>query len=101
MKANLDIEKLLEEFELVNTELVVIMRYQRRIILNIAPVYKENIIHGGIIYFIPERMFCGLFLRKNHIPVKFDLAYLLEIQISFLKVPVNTEDNSKFIIRKF
>ena len=27
---------------------------------------------------IPNRMFCGLFLRKNHVSVEFDLGYLLK-----------------------
>jgi hypothetical protein len=85
MKKNLDIEKLLEEFELVNPELVKIMRLLRKMILEIAPVSEEKIMYGGIIYSIPERMFCGLFLRKNHISVEFDLGYLLEDKDKYLE----------------
>lgn len=78
MKKNIQIEKLFQEFELVNPGLVIIMRSLRKMVLKIAPVSEEKIMYGGIIYSIPERMFCGLFLRKKHISVEFDLGFLLE-----------------------
>ena len=34
--------------------------------------------YGGIIFTIPDRMFCGLFLRNKHVSVEFDLGYLLK-----------------------
>ena len=47
-------------------------------VLTIAPSSDEKVMYGGIIFTIPDRMFCGLFLRKNHISIEFDLGYLLE-----------------------
>ena len=85
MKKNIKIEKLFQEFELVNPGLVIIMRSLRKMVLKIAPVSEEKIMYGGIIYSIPERMFCGLFLRKNHISVEFGLGYLLKDKNKYLE----------------
>lgn len=41
--------------------------------------------YGGIIFFIPDRMFCGIFLRKNHISIEFDLGYLLKDKKKYLE----------------
>jgi hypothetical protein len=85
MRENREIEKLLQDFELVNPPLVLIIRSLRKIVRKIAADSKEKIMYGGIIYSIPERMFCGLFLRKNHISVEFDLGYLLNDEDKYLE----------------
>ncbi|MBT8378141.1 MAG: DUF1801 domain-containing protein [Ignavibacteria bacterium] len=85
MRKNLEIEKLLQDFELVNPVLVIIMRSLRKMVRKIAPDSEEKIMYGGIIYSMPERMFCGLFLRKNHISVEFDLGYLLNDDDEYLE----------------
>ncbi len=77
MKTNERIIKLIQEFEFVNPELGKIIQSLRKMILSIAPESQEKVMYGGIIFSIPERMFCGLFLRKNHVSVEFDLGYLL------------------------
>jgi len=85
MSKNIEIEKLLQDFELVNPPLVFIMRSIRKMVRKIAPDSEEKIMYGGIIYSIPERMFCGLFLRKSHISVEFDLGYLLNDDDKYLE----------------
>ena len=85
MRENIEIEKLLQDFELINPPLVLIMRSLRKMVRKIAPDSEEKIMYGGIIYSIPERMFCGLFLRKNHISVEFDLGYLLNDDDNYLE----------------
>ena len=78
MKNNTEIEKLLEDYELVNPLLVPIIISLRKMVYKLAPDAAEKKMYGGIIFSTPGRMFCGLFLRKNHISVEFDLGYLLE-----------------------
>lgn len=85
MKKNIQIEELLQEFDLLNPELAIVIRSLRKMILKIAPVSEEKKMYGGIIYSIPERMFCGLFLRKNYISVEFDLGFLLKDKDKFLE----------------
>ena len=78
MKENIRIIELLQDFEIVNPELGKIIQSLRKMIRIIAPNSEEKVMYGGIIYKIPDRMFCGLFLRKNHVSIEFDLGYLLE-----------------------
>jgi len=77
MKTNEKIIKLIQDFELINPELGKIVQILRKMVLFISPESKEKVMYGGIIFSIPERMFCGLFLRKNHVSVEFDLGFLL------------------------
>jgi hypothetical protein len=85
MRENMEIEKLLQGFELVNPMLAVVIRSLRKMVRKIAPDSEEKMMYGGIIYSIPERMFCGLFLRKNHVSVEFDLGYLLNDNDDYLE----------------
>lgn len=85
MNNDMQIEELLQDFEMVNAELGGIMRSLREMVLVIAPDSDEKVMYGGIIYAIPGRMFCGLFLRKRHISVEFDLGCLLEDRFGYLE----------------
>lgn len=78
MEKNQRIKQLLQDFDAVNPELGKIIRSLRKTVLSIAPESVEKIMYGGIIFTIPDRMFCGLFLRKNHVSVEFDLGFLLQ-----------------------
>jgi len=78
MKTNQRIKRLLQDFDCVNPEFGKIIRTLRKTVLSIAPNSEEKVMYGGIIFTIPDRMFCGLFLRKNHVSVEFDLGYLLK-----------------------
>ena len=78
MKKNDSITRLIQDFKLINSELGKIIRSLRKKVLSIAPISDEKVMYGGIIFTIPNRMFCGLFLRKNHISIEFDLGYLLK-----------------------
>ena len=85
MKENIKIIELLQDFEMVNPELGKIIKSLRKAILIIAPDSEEKVMYGGIIFQIPDRMFCGLFLRKNHISIEFDLGYLLKDKNGYLE----------------
>ncbi len=85
MKEKIRIKKLLADFAFVNPDLAKIIRSLRKMVLAIAPTSKEKVMYGGIIFYMPERMFCGFFLRKNHISIEFDLGYLLKDQDGHLE----------------
>ena len=85
MEENIRIIKLLQDFEFVNPELGKIIQSFREIILIIAPKSEEKVMYGGIIFKIPGRMFCALFLRKKHISIEFDLGFLLKDKNEFLE----------------
>lgn len=72
------IKNLLQDFDLINPELASIIRDILEIVFSIAPNSGEKVMYGGIIFTIHNRMYCGLFLRKNHVSVEFDLGYRLD-----------------------
>ncbi len=72
MGDNMSIEKLLADFDLMNPELAPVIRTLREMVLEIAPDAEEKVMYGGLIYQIPGRIFCGLFMRKQHVSVEFD-----------------------------
>jgi len=78
MKINQSIKKLLQDYGSVNPELAEVIHLLRKMTLSVAPNSEEVVMYGGIIFKIPNRMFCGLFLRKSHVSVEFDLGYLLK-----------------------
>ena len=85
MKTNARIAKLLRDFEIVSPELGKIIRFLRKSALKIAPNAEEKIMYGGIMLTTPGRMFCGLFLRKNHVSVEFDFGILLNDPDNYLE----------------
>ena len=44
----------------------------RELLLKIAPNAKEKIKYGGLVFLSDKRLFCGIFIRKNHISIEFD-----------------------------
>lgn len=85
MKENVRIKKLLQDFGFVNPELGKTIRLLRKMVQSIAPDSQEKVMYGGIIFYKGDRMFCGLFLRKNHISIEFDLGYLLKDKNEYLE----------------
>jgi len=85
MRVKQSITTLLKDIDFVNPELGKIIRSLRNIVLSIAPDAEEKVMYGGIVFTLPNRMFCGLFLRKNHVSVEFDLGYLLKDPEQFLE----------------
>jgi len=78
MKNNQKITTLLRDFEIVAPELGKVIRQLRKSVIRIAPDAEEKVMYGGIMFTTPGRMFCGLFLRKNHVSVEFDFGCLLK-----------------------
>ena len=44
----------------------------RKLVLKNFPKSEEEIKYGGLVFIIEKRLFCGIFLRKNHVSVEFD-----------------------------
>ena len=78
MKTDQTVISLIQDIDLANPEFGKIIRTLRKTVMSIAPNSEEKVMYGGIIFTIPGRMFCGLFARKKHVSVEFDLGYLLK-----------------------
>ena len=115
MEPDRNIQRLLLDFDLVNHELGGIIRALRKTVLSIAPDSEEKVMYGGIIFASPNRMFCGLFLRKKHVSVEFDLGYLLKDTANhlegsgkyrrhlkiFSKMDIKIKNTEGFILQSF
>lgn len=72
MGNDVSVESLLQDFDLLNPGLSPVIRSLREMVRAFAPDAEEKVMYGGLIYQLPGRMFCGLFLRKQHVSVEFD-----------------------------
>lgn len=77
MGNDVSVESLLQDYDLLNPELAPVIRSLREMVRAIAPDAEEKVMYGGLIYQLPGRMFCGLFLRKGHVSVEFDRGDLM------------------------
>lgn len=85
MKSNLKIEQLIEDFGLMNPLLANIVSSLREIVLEVAPECEEKIMYGGIVFFISDRIFCGIFQRKRYVTVEFDRGYEMDNKLNHLE----------------
>ena len=72
MKANPEINQFIEDILSVDEDKGKIVISLRKLVSKIAPGAKEEIKYGGLVFVSDKRLFCGIFIRKNHISVEFD-----------------------------
>jgi hypothetical protein len=61
----------------------------RELIVDVAPDSKEKTMYGGQVFELDssghKRLFCGVFVRANHITVEFDRGYELDDKSKLLE----------------
>jgi len=75
---NDEVQKFLNEIMMVDAEKSDTLMEVREIIFNYFPKTYERIMYGGIVFFLNDEMFSGLFLNKKHITLEFSRGYLME-----------------------
>ena len=59
-----------------------IVDFVREIVASIAPDANEKAMYDGIVfeleYLTPKRLFCGAFVRKEHVSIEFDCGVVLK-----------------------
>lgn len=85
MKPDEKIEQLIEDFEFMNPLLANIVSSLRKIVLKIAPKCEEKLMYGGIVFFISDRIFCGIFQRKTYVTVEFDRGNEMNNKLNHLQ----------------
>ncbi len=75
---NEEVQNFLNEIEMSNAEKSDILIEIRQIIFNFFPKTDERIMYGGIVFFLNDEMFSGLFVNKKHITVEFSNGFLME-----------------------
>jgi hypothetical protein len=72
MKANSKISSFINDALFIDEQKGEILITLRKLILKTFPKTGEEIKYGGLVFIIDKRLFCGIFLRKNHMSVEFD-----------------------------
>ncbi len=72
MNANLKINNFLQDVLAIDEDKGEIVTSLRELVLKVAPNTKEEIKYGGLVFVSDKRLYCGFFVRKNHISVEFD-----------------------------
>ncbi len=75
---NEEVQKFLDEIQLIDAEKSDILIEIHEIIFSHFPKTDERIMYGGIVFFLNDEMFSGLFLNKKHITLEFSKGFLLE-----------------------
>ena len=73
-KEVLDFLQALKNTEPDRHELVLEMR---SIVLETHPEAWEKIMYGGIVFFMEDDLFCGIFVSKNHVTIEFSNGHLM------------------------
>ncbi|WP_044403962.1 DUF1801 domain-containing protein [Lacinutrix sp. Hel_I_90] len=82
---NEKVQKFLDEIMLIAAGKADTLIEIREIVFNHFPKTDERIMYGGIVFFLNDEMFSGLFLNKKHISLEFSKGFLMEDPNSFLE----------------
>lgn len=75
---NKDVQKILDEIKMIDSEKSDILIEIRQIIFDFFPKAEEKMMYSGIVFFFNDEMFSGLFLNKKHLTLEFSKGFLME-----------------------
>mgnify|MGYP003150288185 CR=1 FL=1 len=75
---NEGVQNFLDEIKLIDSDKSTTLIEIRDVILNAFPKTKERVMYGGLVFFLNDEMFSGLFLNKHHVTLEFSNGYLME-----------------------
>lgn len=82
---NEGVQNFLNDIKMIDAEKSEILIEIRQIIFNFFPKTDERIMYGGIVFFLNDEMFSGLFLNKKHISLEFSNGFLMKDPNSILE----------------
>ena len=85
MEANPRIDNFIQDLLFTNQDKGEITATLRKLVLAISSNVKEEIKYGGLVFVSDKRLFCGIFIRKNHISVEFDRGGEMQDPDNFLE----------------
>jgi len=85
MEANIQIDNFIQDILYTDSDKGEVLVCLREIVLKVAPDAKEEIKYGGLVFVIGKRLFCGIFIRKNHITIEFDRGIEMEDADNYLE----------------
>ena len=85
MEANLRIDNYIQDLLFTDRDKGEITDTLRKLVSAISPNAEEDIKYGGLVFLSDKRLFCGIFIRKNHISVEFDRGIEMQDPDNFLE----------------
>ena len=85
MKENPKIDNFIQDTLFSDEDKGEIVIALRDLVLTIAPNAEEEIKYGGLVFISDNRLFCGIFVRENHISVEFDRGAQMPDPDNFLE----------------
>ena len=85
MEANPRIDNFIQDLMFTDKDKGEILVSLRELLPKIAPNAKEEIKYGGLVFLSDKRLFCGIFIRKNHISIEFDRGAEMQDPDNFLE----------------
>ena len=85
MSANPGIDNFIQDILFTDRDKGEITATLRKLVSAISPNAKEEIKYGGLVFVSGKRLFCGIFIRKNHISVEFDRGGEMQDPDNFLE----------------
>lgn len=87
---NEKVQTLLNDLQFIDSEKYSTLNKLRKMVFKYHPKSEERMMYGGILYYINNEGFCGLFTRKNHISIEFGTGFKMKDPNKLL------EGNGKF-----
>lgn len=72
-----EIDNFISDSLLLDEEKGEIITSLRELVLEALPRSEEKIKYGGLVFIVEDRLFCGVFLRKDHVSMEFDNGALM------------------------
>ncbi|MBN2026869.1 MAG: DUF1801 domain-containing protein [Actinobacteria bacterium] len=72
-----EIENFISDSLLLDEEKGEIITSLRELVLGAFPQSEEKIKYGGLVFIVDNRLFCGVFPRKDHVSMEFDNGALM------------------------
>ena len=85
MEANPRIDSFIQDLLFTDKNKGEIVTTLRKLISAISPNAEEEIKYGGLVFISDKRLFCGIFIRKNHISIEFDRGAEMQNPDNFLE----------------
>lgn len=85
MEANPRIDNFIQDLLFTDKDKGEVVTTLRKLVSAISPNVKEEIKYGGLVFISDRRLFCGIFIRKNHISIEFDRGTELQDPDDFLE----------------
>ena len=82
---NKEVQKFLNEIKMIDAEKSDMLIEIRQVIFDSFPKTNEKIMYGGIVFFMNDEMYGGLFVNKEHITLEFSKGFLMEDPNSHLE----------------